>query len=123
MSILSFLKPTKSNLNTFLTIGSLFIFISFLDVFLNSFYQINFTNFLPKKLNFVFPLIIGFIGLYFIRIEKSGCDFLDSLNKNINTNKLPTVKNVFKLDFVGFKKLRLDILFFYNCNFFVIPVH
>ncbi|NCW36999.1 MAG: amino acid ABC transporter permease, partial [Proteobacteria bacterium] len=91
MSSLSFLKPTKSNLNTFLTVGSLFVLISFLDVFLNSFYQINFTNFLPKKLNFVFPLIIGFIGLYFIRIEKSGYNFLDSLNKNINTNNFNAI--------------------------------
>ena len=91
MSSLNFLKPNKSNLNTFLFIGSLLILISFLDVFLNSFFEINFTNFLPNKINFVVPIIIGFIGLYFIRIEKSGYNFLDSLNKNINTNNFNAI--------------------------------
>ena len=37
------------------------------------------------------PLVIGFIGLHFIRIEHSGYKFLDSLNKNINTNSFNAV--------------------------------
>ena len=35
--------------------------------------------------------MIGFIGLHFIRIEHSGYKFLDSLNKNINTNSFNAV--------------------------------
>ena len=37
---LAILKPDKSNLNTFLYIGSFLFFISILDVFLNSFFCI-----------------------------------------------------------------------------------
>ncbi len=38
MNKINFLKPDKSNLNTFLYLGSFLFFISILDVFLNSFF-------------------------------------------------------------------------------------
>mgnify|MGYP003343732101 CR=1 FL=1 len=63
---------TKDNFNNFLYSGVFLIFISILDVFLNSFFSINLTSFLPGFLSFLLPLIIGFIGLYFIRVEHSG---------------------------------------------------
>ena len=91
MSKINFLRPDKENLNTFLYLGSLLFFISVLDVFLNSFFNVNITGFLPTLLSFVIPLVIGFIGLHFIRIEHSGYKFLDSLNKNINTNSFNAV--------------------------------
>ena len=71
MSKINFLKPDKSNLQTFLYAGSFLFFISILDVFLNSFFMVNLTIFLPDFLSFILPLILGFIGLYFIRIELS----------------------------------------------------
>ena len=37
------------------------IFISLIDVFLNSFFSINITSFLPGILSFILPLLIGFI--------------------------------------------------------------
>ena len=37
MSNINFLKPDRTNLNTFLYLGSFLFFISILDVFLNSF--------------------------------------------------------------------------------------
>ena len=77
MSNINLLKPDKSNLNTFLYIGSFVFFISVLDVFLNSFFKINLTGFLPNLLSFLLPLILGFIGLYFVRIEYSGIKQLD----------------------------------------------
>ena len=77
MSKINFLKPDKSNLNTFLYLGSFLFFISVLDVFLNSFFSLNMTGFLPGFLSFLLPLIFGFIGLYFIRIELSGIKKLD----------------------------------------------
>ena len=40
---------------------------------------------------------------------------------NIKDN--PKIKNKFKFDLSGFKKFILLILFFFNCNFFIIPVH
>ena len=71
MSNINFLKPDRANLNTFLYIGSFLFFISILDVFLNSFFRLNLTVFLPNFLSFLLPLILGFVGLYFIRIEYS----------------------------------------------------
>ena len=62
-----------------------------MDVFLNSFFRLNLTGFLPGFLSFLFPLVLGFIGLYFIRIEFSGIKQLDLLNKHINTNNFNAV--------------------------------
>ena len=57
MSKINFLKPDKSNLNTFLYLGSFLFFISVLDVLLNSFFSLNITGFLPGFLSFLLPLI------------------------------------------------------------------
>ena len=69
MSKINFLKPDQSNLNTFLYLGTFLFFISILDVFLNSFFKVNITGFLPGFLSFIIPLLLGFVGLFFIRIE------------------------------------------------------
>ena len=82
---------TKDNFNNFLYSGVFLIFISILDVFLNSFFSINLTSFLPGFLSFLLPVIIGFIGLYFIRVEHSGIRNLDILNKNFNTNNFNAI--------------------------------
>ena len=79
-------KPTKNKLNQFILLGALFISLGIIDTILNSFYEINITFFLPRWLNFFTPLLFGFLGLYYIRIEFSGNKKLDSLNKNINSN-------------------------------------
>ena len=86
MSRINFLKPDKSNLNTFLYLGFFLFFISILDVFLNSFFDLDLTGFLPGFIGFILPLTIGLIGLHFIRIEFSGYKQLDLFNKHINTN-------------------------------------
>ena len=91
MSKINFLKPDKSNLNTFLYLGLFLFFFSILDVFLNSFFRLNLTSFLPGFLGFIFPLILGFVGLYFIRIELTGIKQLDLFNKNINTNNFNAI--------------------------------
>ena len=83
MSSINFLKPDRTNLNTFLYLGSFLFFISILDVFLNSFFRLNLTGFLPNFLSFLLPLILGFVGLYFIRIEYSGIKNLDLLNLSL----------------------------------------
>ena len=83
MSKINFLKPDKSNLYTFLYLGSFLFFISVIDVLLNSFFSLNITGFLPGFLSFFTPLIFGMIGLHLIRIEFSGIRILDDLNKNI----------------------------------------
>ena len=73
-------------LKTNIYLGSIIIFISIIDVSLNSFYKINFTNFLPDTISFLLPLILGTIGLYLIRYDYTGIKRLDSLNKNVNTS-------------------------------------
>ncbi len=87
MNKLNFLSPDKNNLYAYLYLGiSLFSF-SILIVFLNSFFNLDLTSFLPGTISYFLPLIVGFIGLHLIRIEYSGIKFLDIINKNINTNK------------------------------------
>ena len=56
-------------LKTNIYLGSILILISIIDVSLNSFYKINFTNFLPDTMSFLLPLILGTIGLYLIRYD------------------------------------------------------
>ena len=106
MSKINFLKPDKENIDIFLYMGSFLFVISVIDVSLNSFFSLNITGFLPSSLSFVIPIILGFIGLYFIRIEHSGNKFLDQINKN-----KPMYKKVVKLSLSGFKKLIFDIYF------------
>ena len=86
MSKFTFLKSDRSNIQLVLITGTFLITISILDVFLNSFFRLNLISFLPSKVSFLTPFIIGMIGLNLIRIEYSGNKFLDVLNKNINTS-------------------------------------
>ena len=78
--------PSRDKLNLFISIGAFLFVLGIIDVILNSFFEINITSVLPRWLNFFTPLIFGFIGLHYIRIEFSGNRTLDSLNKNINSN-------------------------------------
>ena len=100
MSKINFMKPDKENLNTFLYLGSALFFIGVLDVFLNAFFSSNITGFLPTSLSFLFPLIIGFIGLFFIRIENSGIRYLDLINKNINTTNFNAILSLLIIFFI-----------------------
>ena len=86
MKNFNFLNPSKENLIPNLYIGLFLVTISFIDVFLNSFFKVNLISFLPFIFSFFLPFIFGMIGLHLIRIEYSGIKKLDSLNKNINTN-------------------------------------
>ena len=91
MSKINFLKPDNKNLSTYLYSGSFLFFIAIFDVFLGSFFKINITSFLPNFISFLLPLILGILGLHFIRIEFSGIKNLDLLNKNINTKTFNAV--------------------------------
>ena len=91
MNSLNFLKSNKQNFYYFLYIGLFLFFISILDVAINAFLKINITSFLPGIFSIFLPLIIGFIGLNFIRTEYSGIKGLDIINKNINTNNFNAI--------------------------------
>ncbi len=84
MNIIS--KPSKENIKSYLPLGIVFISVSFLDVFVNAFFNYNSLVFFPSQISYFLPLLFGFIGLYLIRIEFSGIRFLDIVNKNINSN-------------------------------------
>ncbi len=97
---LSILKADKKNLNTFITIGSVLIFIGLIDIILSSFLSTNITAFLPDKISYLTPLLFGLFGLYLIRIEFSGNKLLDKVNTNFNSsnfNALLTLLVIFAL--------------------------
>ena len=85
------LKPNRDNLNTSLSIGLPFIALAFIDFFGNTFLNTNITEFLPNTLSYFFPLLVGSIGLYFIRIEYSGIRILDNFNKSVNSTTFNAV--------------------------------
>ena len=91
MEKINFLKPNKNNLYRYLYSGIFLFSISVLDVFLNSFFSVNATKFLPNSISFILPLIVGTFGLYLIRIEYSGIKNLDLINKKINTNNFNAI--------------------------------
>ena len=90
-------KPSKDNFKTYVPIGLTFVSLSFLDVFVNAFFNFNLMGFLPSQLSYFLPLILGFIGFYLIRIEFSGVRSLDILNKNINSNNLNALLTLFTI--------------------------
>ena len=94
------LKPNKENLNSYIGLGCLLIFIGLIDIIFNSFLNINITKFLPNKISLLTPLILGLFGLYLIRIEFSGNKLLDRINSNFNSsnfNALLTLLVIFAL--------------------------
>jgi general L-amino acid transport system permease protein len=90
-------KPSKENIKTYVPIGLSFVSLSFLDVFVNAFFNFNLMSFLPSQLSYFLPLILGFVGFYLIRIEFSGVRFLDTLNKNINSNNFNALLTLFTI--------------------------
>ena len=90
-------KPSKENFKTYVPIGLTLVAFSVLDVFVNAFLNFNLIGFLPTKLSYFLPLILGFIGFYLIRIEFSGVRSLDVLNKNINSNNLNALLTLFTI--------------------------
>ena len=92
-----FAKPSKDNIKTYVPVGLSFVSLSFLDVFVNAFFNFNLMGFLPSQLSYFLPLILGYIGFYLIRIEFSGVRSLDILNKNINSNNLNALLTLFTI--------------------------
>ena len=95
-------KPNRDNLNTSLSIGLPIIALAFIDFFGNTFLNTNLTGFLPNSLSYFFPLIVGAVGLYFIRIEYSGIRILDNFNKNVNSTTFNAVLTLLII-FIFFK--------------------
>jgi len=81
-------KPSREKFSLFTPIGILLLSLGLIDVTLNSLFDVNITSFFPRMLNYFTPLIFGFLGLYYLRIEFSGNKMLDKLNINIKSNGL-----------------------------------
>ena len=90
-------KPSKESIKIYLPTGAALVFLSLFDVFINAFFNYNLLGFLPNQVSYFLPLVIGFIGLYLIRIEFSGVISLDSLNKNINSSNFNAVLTLITL--------------------------
>ena len=88
---LNILKPNKDNLYTYLALGLSLLSIGFLDIFTNTFLDFNITEFFPSIISYLSPLILGALGLYFIRIEYSGNKILDKINKNLNSSNINAI--------------------------------
>jgi general L-amino acid transport system permease protein len=88
---LNILKPNKDNFYTYLVLGISLLSIGFLDIFINTFLDFNITEFFPSIISYLSPLILGALGLYFIRIEYSGNKILDKINKNLNSSNINAI--------------------------------
>ena len=88
---INILKPKKENLKNYLILGILLLFVAFFDIFSSTFLNVNITGFLPNIISYLSPLILGALGLHFIRIEYSGNKTLDSINKNLNSSNFNAV--------------------------------
>ena len=114
---MDYLKPSKHNLKTYLPAGIFLITLSILDVTINSFFKFNLVGFFPGVISYFFPLLIGFIGFYFIRVEFSGMRNLDLLNKNINSSNFNAVLTLLTLFLIIKSISPLINWFFLDANF------
>jgi len=99
MLINNIIKPKTINQNTLIIFGSILVALSFLDVVLLSVFNINLTG-SSSGISFFVPLFIGFIGLYYIRFEHTNYKFINTINKNLNSdwfNSILTLLSVFIL--------------------------
>ena len=88
---LSILKQKKENLQRSLVLGTGLFCFGILDIFSSTFLNYNITGYLPGIISYFSPLILGALGLYFIRIEYSGNKTLDKINKNLNSSNFNAI--------------------------------
>jgi len=114
---LNIIKPNKDNLQTCLAIGIGLLSIGFIDIFFNTFLNLNITEFFPSIISYLTPLILGALGLHFIRIEYSGNKTLDSINKNLNSSNFNAILSLIVI-FIFIKYMPpLLNWFFFDANF------
>ena len=114
---LNIIKPNKENLQTYLAIGIGLLSIGFIDIFFNTFLNLNITEFFPSIISYLTPLILGALGLHFIRIEYSGNKTLDSINKNLNSSNFNAILSLIVI-FIFIKYVPpLLNWFFFDANF------
>ena len=70
MNKINLLSSSKENLQKYLYSGIFLFFISIFDVFVNSFFSLNLTSFLPETISFILPLAGFIIGAIYISKEE-----------------------------------------------------
>ena len=114
---LNIIKPCRENLQTYLAIGIGLLSIGFIDILFNTFLNLNITEFFPSIISYLTPLILGALGLHFIRIEYSGYKTLDAINKNLNSSNFNAILSLIVI-FIFIKYVPpLLNWFFFDANF------
>ena len=111
------IKPNKESLYQYLALGIGLLSIGFIDIFFNTFLNFNITGFFPSVISYFTPLILGALGLYFIRVEYSGNKTLDAINKNLNSSNFNAILSLIVI-FIFIKYVPpLLNWFFFDANF------
>ena len=116
MLINNIIKPKTINQNTLVIFGSTLVALSFLDVVLLSVFNINLTG-SSSGISFFVPLFIGFIGLYYIRFEHTNYKFINTINKNLNSDWFNSILTLFSV-FILLKFIPIILNWFiFDANF------
>jgi general L-amino acid transport system permease protein len=116
MLINNIIKPKTINQNTLVIFGSILVALSFLDVVLLSVFNINLTG-SSSGISFFVPLFIGFIGLYYIRFEHTNYKFINTINKNLNSDWFNSILTLFSV-FILLKFIPIILNWFiFDANF------
>ena len=116
MLINNIIKPKTINQNTLVIFGSILVALSFLDVVLLSVFNINITG-SSSGISFFVPLFIGFIGLYYIRFEHTNYKFINTINKNLNSDWFNSILTLFSV-FILLKFIPIILNWFiFDANF------
>lgn len=116
MLINNIIKPKTINQNTLVIFGSVLVALSFLDVVLLSVFNINLTG-SSSGISFFVPLFIGFIGLYYIRFEHTNYKFINTINKNLNSDWFNSILTLFSV-FILLKFIPIILNWFiFDANF------
>jgi general L-amino acid transport system permease protein len=116
MLINNIIKPKTVNQNTLVIFGSVLVALSFLDVVLLSVFNINLTG-SSSGISFFVPLFIGFIGLYYIRFEHTNYKFINTINKNLNSDWFNSILTLFSV-FILLKFIPIILNWFiFDANF------
>ena len=93
------IKPKQANQNTLVVFGSILILISFLDVVILSVFDVNLTG-SSKGISFFLPLLLGFIGMYYIRFDHTNFPLINRFNKSLNIDWLNSIFTLLSIFFL-----------------------
>ena len=106
------IKPKNLNQNTLIFFGLALTLLSFLDVALLSVFDLDLLN-LKGSISIFLPLILGFIGLFYIRFDHTNYAFINKINKSINNDWFNSILTILViLGILKFTPILLNWFFF-----------